>query len=72
MEYMKPDLVEKIQKRYIMITSYFKKGIKDGRKYGIAFILTPRFADQVANMEYANERILYVMLKLNAGKVSLI
>lgn len=48
------------------------KGMKDERKYGVAFIIAPVFAERVVNIHNVNERMLFVILKLIAGKVSLI
>ncbi|XP_076037322.1 uncharacterized protein LOC143022828 [Oratosquilla oratoria] len=42
------------------------------RKYGVAFILAPNFAERVGKIEYVNERILGMTLQLSTSKVSLI
>ena len=48
------------------------KGMNNERKYGVAFILAPNFADRVGKIDYVNERILGITLQLSIGKVSLI
>lgn len=46
--------------------------MKNERKYGVVFFIAPIFAERVVNIRYVNERILFVILKLTAGKVSLV
>ena len=60
--------MEKIHNDFQLI----HKGMNNERKYGVAFILAPNFADRVGKIDYVNERILGITLHLGKGKVSLI
>lgn len=41
---MKPDMQEKVQRGYIA-TQMIHKGMNNEHKYGVAYILTPSFAE---------------------------
>ena len=48
------------------------KGMEVGRKYGVAFVLAPEFADKIEKIDYVNERIISITIKLAGNKITLI
>ena len=48
------------------------KGRDQERKYGVAFIMTQELANRIEKIDYVNERIILVTIKLHARKITLI
>lgn len=48
------------------------KGMISDRKYGVAFIVAPTFAEKIEEISYINERIIAITLKVNAERITFI